>query len=66
MIKGIAVICAFYHIIAPSIFKNVIVGFAFPALFAFFALSGYFYAPRRRSLKENIINEIKSLMIPFF
>lgn len=67
MIKGIATLCVvFYHITAPSIIKDITLGFGFPSLFAFFALSGYFYAPGKRSLKENIANRTKSLMIPFF
>ena len=67
MTKGIAILCVvFYHITAPSFFKTITVGLTLPALFAFFALSGYFYTPGKRSLIENISNRTKSLMIPFF
>ena len=67
MIKGIAVLAVvFYHLTAPSLIHTVAAGLCSPSLFAFFALSGYFFTPGKRTLAENLSNRTKSLMIPFF
>ncbi|MBQ9382677.1 MAG: acyltransferase [Ruminiclostridium sp.] len=67
MIKGIAILfIVFYHTTAPSAIRDVLVGMVFPSVSAFFVLSGYFYTPGKHSLKYNIVNRTKELMIPFF
>ncbi len=64
--KGIAILMvAFFHILLPSEFKNVINHLMGPCLIMFFCLSGYFFTPGKKSYMENLKNKAKGLMIPF-
>ncbi len=68
MVKGIAILVVMgYHLIAPTSLKTAIFDHAIDTmLIAFFFLSGYFHRPGKRTLKENLKNRTKSLMVPFF
>lgn len=66
MVKGIAILCiALYHIVAPSIIKNVLNGMSVVLLFSFFFYSGYLYTPGKDEMKRSISKRAKGLLLPF-
>ena len=66
-VKGIAILwIVLYHLLAPCIFKEIIVHVSELFMTSFFFYSGFFYKPGKRSVIENLWNRAKSLMAPFF
>ncbi len=68
MVKGIAIlVVVMYHLVAPVPWKTVVIDHIMDVmLISFFFFSGYFHRPGKRTLKENLKNRTKALLVPFF
>lgn len=66
MVKGISLLCiAMYHIVAPSILKNVLMGMCAVMFFSFFFYAGYLYESGKYDIKSSIAKRAKGLLLPF-